>query len=277
MHCLPFLGRPASISPLSRHIEDLPAALLAEVLRAVPINVEISLATGAVFSNRPFLVAAPPLAFSVRLAGGASLRLWGEGAQCGPERYVIVTSPTPAKWVGLETESEGAVLSVAPQTTCCSEPGAGACALPSALRALRDADLPPGTLEALPVQAFVAAVANGEVTRIRWVVYAEGGSGCSRRPRHSRPPYCHRVNARWATFRGLSPGDLPVDALRSNIHPDDAESTAANWKRAIASGTDYSNLCRMRRASDGAYVWFRGDACPLRDVSGTVVAYAGVA
>lgn len=107
------------------------------------------------------------------------------------------------------------------------------------------------TLDVLPVQAWVAGLSNGELQSVH-------------------------PNAAWAAFQGFTVGAVAPAEWRGNLHPDDIASTRANWARAIATGSAYSNVCRMKRASDGAYVWFRGDATPLRDAAGTVVAYAGV-
>ena len=107
------------------------------------------------------------------------------------------------------------------------------------------------TLDVLPVQAWVAGLSNGELQSVH-------------------------PNAAWAAFQGFTVGAVAPAEWRENLHPDDVASTRANWARAIATGGAYSNVCRMKRASDGAYVWFRGDATPLRDAAGTVVAYAGV-
>lgn len=106
-------------------------------------------------------------------------------------------------------------------------------------------------LESIPIPAWFAQVADGALTTFR-------------------------VNARWASFIGTSPGDIPVHVWRDALHPDDVAGVSDNWKRAIASGCEYSSELRLRRGADGEYLWFRGRAHPLRDKSDTVVAYLGV-
>lgn len=85
------------------------------------------------------------------------------------------------------------------------------------------------------------------------------------------------VNSRYAAFRGIPSGHVPLQSWNDSIHPDDAASMRDAVSLAIRSGSAFKHVYRVRRASDGAYLWFRGDACALRDETGTVTAYACVA
>lgn len=46
------------------------------------------------------------------------------------------------------------------------------------------------------------------------------------------------------------------------IHPDERELCADAWSAAVATGAPFRRECRVRRASDGAYLWHVAQAAP---------------
>jgi PAS domain S-box-containing protein len=81
------------------------------------------------------------------------------------------------------------------------------------------------------------------------------------------------INRRWEEL-GLSLEDLQGSEWQTLIHPDDRAGAVDKWRTAVATGTPYENIERMRRA-DGEYVWFLSRAAPLRDHSGTIIKWYG--
>lgn len=64
-------------------------------------------------------------------------------------------------------------------------------------------------------------------------------------------------------------------AIRSLVHPDDAEMFSDTIRRTLATGEPYTMRYRMRRA-DGVYRWVEGRGEPLRDEEGKVVQWLAV-
>lgn len=187
------------------------------------------------------------------LMAGPGRDLSAAQSQSHQHAYPVIPMKVPSNDEAIGTRAEIDVADDLVVTRAHSESSIGAEVPPSTLRLLQDKGvlLDAGTLEALPVQVWVATADKGELKSL----YA---------------------NSRWASFRGIAPGSMPMSAWRSSVHPEDAATTAANWKHALETGTTYKNVLRMRRAEDGAYVWFRGEACPLKDSKGAIVAYVGV-
>ncbi len=63
---------------------------------------------------------------------------------------------------------------------------------------------------------------------------------------------------------------------RDFVHPDDRETMYAAWESAHSTGEEYRGEFRMRRY-DGTHRWFDGRAVPMRDDSGRVVKWLGLA
>ena len=59
--------------------------------------------------------------------------------------------------------------------------------------------------------------------------------------------------------------------------PADRERVVEMWSHSIATGEDYAIDARMLRASDGASRWWHLRALPIRDESGTIQQWLGVA
>ena len=76
-------------------------------------------------------------------------------------------------------------------------------------------------------------------------------------------------NARWYEYTGAEPGSHFGSDWIEALHPDDRESVAEEWRRAVASGQLYDVEFRLRR-HDGQYRWMLARGLPVRDeASGT--------
>ncbi|MGZ3461149.1 MAG: PAS domain-containing protein, partial [Archangium sp.] len=83
------------------------------------------------------------------------------------------------------------------------------------------------------------------------------------------------VNQRWHEYTGLSREEsLGYGWLRS-IHPEDHAPTLERWQRSLATGEPFETELRMRRASDGAWLWFIARAQPARAADGRIVRWVG--
>ncbi len=78
-------------------------------------------------------------------------------------------------------------------------------------------------------------------------------------------------------YTGADPSLPSLAGWQSIIHPDDLAPSAANWARALATGTPYSMDLRLRRGSDGSYRWFHIQASLTRDAEGTPQKWYGSA
>jgi PAS domain S-box-containing protein len=81
------------------------------------------------------------------------------------------------------------------------------------------------------------------------------------------------INRRWEEI-GLSLADLQGYEWEKVIHPDERTEVADKWRAAVAAGTPYENIERVRRA-DREYRWFLSRAAPLRDDSGKIIRWYG--
>ncbi len=67
---------------------------------------------------------------------------------------------------------------------------------------------------------------------------------------------------------------LLADGWQNVIHPDDLPLALERWSHAIRTGETYEVEFRLRLAT-GLYTWHLGRAVPLRNASGTIVAWLG--
>jgi PAS domain S-box-containing protein len=81
------------------------------------------------------------------------------------------------------------------------------------------------------------------------------------------------INQRWDEH-GLSLEDLQGSEWQRVIHPDERAGVVDKWRTAVATGTPYENIERVRRA-DGVYRWVLSRAAPLRDDSGKIIKWYG--
>ncbi|AKQ46662.1 hypothetical protein TH63_15190 [Rufibacter radiotolerans] len=80
-------------------------------------------------------------------------------------------------------------------------------------------------------------------------------------------------NKAWYAYTGNAG---PEDDWKNVVHPEDLASTVTIWGQALATGNEYLNEGRLKRASDGAYLWFTMRATPLYDGQGNIQAWIGV-
>jgi PAS domain S-box-containing protein len=107
-------------------------------------------------------------------------------------------------------------------------------------------------------EQHVRALLEG-IPEIAWVGRADG--------------YIHYYNKAWYAYTGNSGPEEGWDRV---VHPDDLSSTIANWTEALATGNEYVNEARLKRAIDDQYRWFTMRATPLHDSQGTIRAWIGV-
>lgn len=82
-------------------------------------------------------------------------------------------------------------------------------------------------------------------------------------------------NERWYAYTGMTLAETQGWGWSHLLHPDDRERTIARWKHSLETGEPYRIEYRFRRASDGAFRWFIGEALPLRDEAGRVLRWFG--
>lgn len=82
-------------------------------------------------------------------------------------------------------------------------------------------------------------------------------------------------NAGWYSFTGQTFADTQNGGWLDVMHPDDRPRLEEAWTQAVQTGSDYDTEARLRRASDGAYRWFRLKGAPIRDSNNDLVRWAG--
>jgi len=82
------------------------------------------------------------------------------------------------------------------------------------------------------------------------------------------------VNQRFRDYTGLSPDELYGSGWKSAIHRDDIQPLESWSQELVQSREAGTTEVRLRRF-DGSYRWFLVFANPLRDASGSVVAWYG--
>jgi two-component system, chemotaxis family, CheB/CheR fusion protein len=84
------------------------------------------------------------------------------------------------------------------------------------------------------------------------------------------------ANPRFYEHTGFAPGQARGLGWLEALHPDDRERVARVWQDAVAAGQPASFRYRLR-GRDGDYRWFQTRAYPLRDSTGSIVRWFGVA
>lgn len=85
------------------------------------------------------------------------------------------------------------------------------------------------------------------------------------------------VNQYWTELTGLPVEEARHGGWRGVLHPDDAERTYQAWQDTVQSGLPWENEFRIRRAKDGQYHWYVSHGIPLRDESGQITKWMGIA
>lgn len=104
----------------------------------------------------------------------------------------------------------------------------------------------------------VRALLEG-IPEIAWVARADG--------------FIYYYNKAWYAYTGNLG---PDDGWDKVVHPEDLEPTLSKWASALASGQNYVNEARLKRAADGQYRWFSMLATPMYDEAGDIQAWIGV-
>ena len=81
-------------------------------------------------------------------------------------------------------------------------------------------------------------------------------------------------NQRWFEYTGLSV-EQAAGSWLGIIHADDSARCRNEWENAMRSGEMFETLCRLRRASDGAFRWHLCRAVPERSTTGQVLSWIG--
>ncbi len=85
---------------------------------------------------------------------------------------------------------------------------------------------------------------------------------------------CTYVSRSCAEFLGMESREVLDGGWFSCVHPDDLAITAARWREAVETGTNFSVEYRLRR-NDGQYLWFLHRASPRRNESGKIIEWVG--
>jgi PAS domain S-box-containing protein len=83
-------------------------------------------------------------------------------------------------------------------------------------------------------------------------------------------------NQRWYEYSGLSFEESVGVGWQAMVHPSDAPTSIARWKRALAAGKVFESEYRLR-SKGGEYRWFIGRNVPLHDGDGRVTSWFGTA
>lgn len=82
------------------------------------------------------------------------------------------------------------------------------------------------------------------------------------------------ANKRWLEYSGTMIGNGRLDWDRL-VHAEDRERTALAWNRAVQTGSAFETECRLRRTSDGVYLWHLVRAVPMRGAHGEIINWFG--
>ena len=85
---------------------------------------------------------------------------------------------------------------------------------------------------------------------------------------------CDYLSPQWYRYTSRSKGEQLGYGWLEQLHPDDRERVMAQWQATAAKGENFDLEFRIRRY-DGAYLWFRTLAVPLRDEAGNIVKWFG--
>lgn len=88
--------------------------------------------------------------------------------------------------------------------------------------------------------------------------------------------FCDFLNQRWLDYAGMSAEQALGWGWAAALHPDDAKSMQEVWGYSLANGTPADTEARLRRF-DGSYRWFLFRDNPLRDETGKIVKWYGMA
>jgi PAS domain S-box-containing protein len=82
------------------------------------------------------------------------------------------------------------------------------------------------------------------------------------------------ISPQWSNYTGITLEALQENGLAAILHPDDADSVSAYWKRSYAAGTLIEQEVRLRR-HDGTFRWHLSRAEPMRNEAGDITMWVG--
>lgn len=82
------------------------------------------------------------------------------------------------------------------------------------------------------------------------------------------------VSDRFYEYTGALPESAKGVGWLDHVHPDDKESSLAQWAHCVESGDNYECEYRLR-GRDGQYRWFRVRAVPIRDQANRITRWYG--
>ena len=85
------------------------------------------------------------------------------------------------------------------------------------------------------------------------------------------------VNKGWLEYTGMSVEQASGSGWQAAVHADDLKRVTDKWRTATTKREPVEYETRLRHGADGRYRWFQTRAAPLRDKSGRVVKWCGVA
>jgi PAS domain S-box-containing protein len=88
--------------------------------------------------------------------------------------------------------------------------------------------------------------------------------------------YCDYQSQQWVGYTGIPLSEHLGDGWNQLLHPDDRSRAFEAWRSAVDGLALYDLEYRVRRHG-GAYEWFRVIGRPIRDASGEIVRWFGVA
>src|SRR5262249_51973464 len=77
-------------------------------------------------------------------------------------------------------------------------------------------------------------------------------------------------------YTGAMGGTAAGYGWANHIHPEDRERIQQHWADCVRTGMMFEGQCRFRR-HDGEYRWFALRNTPMRDASGAVIKWYGIA
>jgi PAS domain S-box-containing protein len=82
------------------------------------------------------------------------------------------------------------------------------------------------------------------------------------------------ASPQWTAFTGQAEPACHGEGWLESLHPDDRGAAASAWKPLGSSG-EFELECRIRRAADGEYRWFKTQAVPVRNEAGVITEWLG--
>ena len=84
------------------------------------------------------------------------------------------------------------------------------------------------------------------------------------------------ANQFWINYTGMSLEETIGAGWTNAIHADDLERVMQVWTHSLQTGTPAEVEYRLKRATDGAYLWFLARGTPVRDRDGQIVKWFGM-